>query len=311
MGRGRIYPSGRRKRRGGQGLIVAGKTLIYCVGAAKAGTSWLFDYLFGHPECYFTPVKELHYWDALEFGRGRFYRDQIPARIEDIRGRYEVTDGDAQRAYQELNMASNQRWYDTFDGKTRNDAAYLDFLGMNASDAKVVGDFTPAYGTLSVKWFSEMAKVCEGSKFVMILREPVDRLWSHFRMDAGSGAEATQAALDKMDAFLDGGEKAVAMRSNYRRTINRLVEAVGRERLHIEFYERLFSQEAIARFCAFLGIAPQEAAFSRKVHGTVQQSELDPARRAKAQAVLKPQYNFIDRFMGEVPGEWTQRMVTA
>ncbi|MGH1368819.1 MAG: sulfotransferase [Maritimibacter sp.] len=288
---------------------MAGKTLIYCVGAAKAGTSWLFDYLYSHPECYFTPVKELHYWDSLEFGRGKFYRDQIPARIEAIRGRYEVTDGADQRAYQEANMAANQMWFDSFDGRSRDDDMYRDFIGLTGTDAKVVGDFTPAYGTLSVKWFSEMAKAAADSKFVMILREPVDRLWSHFRMDAGAGA--TQAALEKMDAFLDGGEKTVAMRSNYRRTINRIMEVVGRDRLHIEFYERLFSDAAIERFCAFLGIAPKAAAFDRKVHGTVEQSPLDGARRAKAQAVLKPQYNFIERFMGELPGEWTTRMVTA
>jgi hypothetical protein len=34
-------------------------------------------------------------------------------------------------------------------------------------------------------------------------------------------------------------------------------------------------------------------------------------RRAAAQAVLAPQYNFIERFMGELPAEWTRKMVMA
>ncbi|MDB5657806.1 MAG: hypothetical protein JWS10_421 [Cypionkella sp.] len=28
-------------------------TLLFCVGATKAGTSWLYDHLFAHPECHF------------------------------------------------------------------------------------------------------------------------------------------------------------------------------------------------------------------------------------------------------------------
>ena len=35
------------------------------IGAAKAGTSWLADYLAGHPEVALSPIKELHYFDAM------------------------------------------------------------------------------------------------------------------------------------------------------------------------------------------------------------------------------------------------------
>lgn len=284
------------------------KTVIYCMGAAKAGTSWLFDYLYSHPECYFTPVKELHYWDALEFGRGTFYRDHIPGRIDGIRGRYKVTDDTGVRAYQEANMAANQRWYDLFDGKTRDDDMYREFLGLNGAKGKVVGDFTPAYGTLSTRWIGEMAALAPDTRFMMLLREPVDRLWSHLRMDA---AGDDRAALAKLDVFLDGGEKNVAMRSNYRRTINRVMEVVERTAFHIEFYERLFTVGAIERLCGFLGISAHPAEFGKNVHKSEAQGGLDEARRAKAEAALKPQYNFIERFLGELPQEWTARMVTA
>ena len=44
-------------------------TLLFCVGATKAGTSWLFDYLKHHPECHLRSVKELQYFYAHEQNR--------------------------------------------------------------------------------------------------------------------------------------------------------------------------------------------------------------------------------------------------
>ena len=43
--------------------------VLFCIGAAKAGTSWLHTQLSAHPECHFRAIKELHYFDALDTGR--------------------------------------------------------------------------------------------------------------------------------------------------------------------------------------------------------------------------------------------------
>ena len=42
-------------------------TLMFCIGATKAGTSWLHRYISNHPESHMRGIKELHYFDALEF----------------------------------------------------------------------------------------------------------------------------------------------------------------------------------------------------------------------------------------------------
>src|SRR5437764_6598924 len=36
-----------------------------CVGAHKAGTTWLYQQLDSHPDFWMPPVKELHYLDQL------------------------------------------------------------------------------------------------------------------------------------------------------------------------------------------------------------------------------------------------------
>jgi hypothetical protein len=54
-----------------------------CVGAQKAGTSWLFHQLTLHPDFCMPPVKEVHYFDSLS----RVKR-QNPPRYKDDRDQW-------------------------------------------------------------------------------------------------------------------------------------------------------------------------------------------------------------------------------
>ncbi|MCK8465463.1 sulfotransferase [Aliiroseovarius sp. S1339] len=280
---------------------MSGQTFIFCLGATKAGTSWLFDYLYGHRDCHFPAVKELHYFDALEHGTGDFYRKQAQARLERARS-------DRPTRWQKQLVADLERWLATFDGKTRDDAAYLRYVREGGENARLIGDFTPAYGLLREASLKAMAALTDKVRFVYLMRDPVDRIWSNIRMVAGAGG---QTALDaKVDGVLNGTADNILDRSNYRRTLNRLTRAIPRDALHIEFYERLFTPAAIERLCAFLGIAPQPASFDRVVHQSAK-AALPMGQRAQLQAALKPQYNFVEKFMGELPTEWTQKMVSA
>ena len=53
-------------------------TLLFGIGAAKAGTTWLYRYLAAHPEVRLPAVKELHYFDTCE--TGKFDRQVAPRR---------------------------------------------------------------------------------------------------------------------------------------------------------------------------------------------------------------------------------------
>jgi len=201
-----------------------------------------------------------------------------------------------------------ERWLQVFDGKTQSDTAYLDYLRTGGDTAQVIGDFTPSYGLLSKKTFARMAKITDKVRFIYLLRDPVERIWSNIRMVAGGQGRAVLDA--KVDAVLKGTAVNILDRSNYRRTLNRLSSVIPRDALHIEFFERLFTPDAIERLCAFLGIMPQPATFDRVVHQSVK-AELPDARRAQLQTALRPQYNFVERFMGELPSDWTKNMVSA
>ena len=44
--------------------IPPGKRVLYCIGAQKAGTTWLGDYVAAHPDCYLPVMKECHFFEV-------------------------------------------------------------------------------------------------------------------------------------------------------------------------------------------------------------------------------------------------------
>ena len=50
--------------------IMSRRPNLFIIGAPKAGTSSLYDYLSGHPDIYMSPVKEPFYF-ATDFQRHR------------------------------------------------------------------------------------------------------------------------------------------------------------------------------------------------------------------------------------------------
>ena len=101
-----------------------------CLGAAKSGTTTLYDILRQHPDVYIPSFKEPHFFDIPE------------------------------------NYKNGIRWYEKNYFKNANQ--------------KIVADFTPSY------FFDKEApkRIFESLggkvKFVVILRNPVDRAYSHY-----------------------------------------------------------------------------------------------------------------------------------
>lgn len=69
-----------------------------CIGAQKAGTTWLYEHLSRHPEVAFPGGKEVHYWNAR--------RDELPlAWYLDLFADDHLVNGDITPAYATLEEA--------------------------------------------------------------------------------------------------------------------------------------------------------------------------------------------------------------
>ncbi len=223
---------------------MADPTLFFCVGATKAGTSWLHRYISDHPQCYMRGIKELHYFDAVEF-------DDWQPWIADVQGRY---DSNLQRngfARSEIPADQGARCAMTPPSGLRCCARARPtmpptwrILRNGLTDQRLVGDVTPAYGLLPRDRLAQMAGLMPDVRFIYLMRDPVARIWSHARMIAKRRAltphEVAYRSVHIVRRILKGKEPEVVRRSDYIAPVTNLLAAVDPAKLRIVFYEELF-----------------------------------------------------------------------
>ncbi len=285
-------------------------TILYCLGANKAGTSWLYRFLAGHPQCRMPVVKELHYFDARAFGRKGTERLRIARLLDRSRADLGAATG-RQALVLRARVAELGEWQAVLADDRAGDDAYRAFLMHCGQGAKLIGDVTPAYALLPEAVLARMQALAGRVRFLYILRDPLDRLWSNIRMNAARAALNSAAvaaeALRMFDAWAAGGEEPVRKRSDYAGTLARLGRVILPANLSVIFYETLFTPEAVARLCGFLGLTPHPAEFGQLVHAGVP-ALLDAQRRARAQVLLAPQYDYVRRTLGDLPPRWRENM---
>ncbi len=277
---------------------------MFGLGAAKAGTTWLYRYLARHPEVSMPAVKELHWFDTLETGK---WPRQI-TRMERERARRadRLPTGDAgqdRRLTREI--AGYDAWIDVLRTKG-DDAAYLRFL--QAGRTKLAGDITPAYGTLGEASLTRMAALAPVTRFVFLMRDPLDRLWSNIRMIAARDpGDFAQNAAARLDRVVTGADRANAVRSDYAGTLARITAALTPKSVFIGFYETLFDADTLTRLCHFLGIAPKPGPTEARVLAGPDLA-MTEAQRARALTWLAPQYAAVAARYDTLPTRWRDNM---
>ena len=294
---------------------LAGRRLLYCVGAQRAGTSWLDAMFRGHPELHAPILKEVHYWDALRLPGAGWHRRRAAPDLAWHRGasllerarRYPLRAAFRGGAMERLLLARAG----LFDAPSRDHANYAALMLDGSRPGQVLVDNTPSYALLGAATFAEMAALAD-ARFLFVMRDPVARLWSGIDHRLGTritdGTTSPEVAAARFTAALEDNENPDLARSDYGRTIAALEAAVPESRRLYLFHETLFSQAAYDRVTDFLGVARGRARPGREVNRSrAIDVRPDAAALARARERLAPVYDFVrGRFGREVPATWMQ-----
>lgn len=142
-----------------------------CIGAAKAGTTWLYRVLRSCPGYWMPPVKELRYLMIRErqTSDDPRARKRLNALTEEIHKR-------AGTASSETVAAEDRAWFQHYVfGEPKDDDWYFGLFSP-AGD-RITGDISPGYAGLS-----DARAVCDflpDARVVFIVRNPVERDLSH------------------------------------------------------------------------------------------------------------------------------------
>ncbi|MBC7739282.1 MAG: sulfotransferase [Candidatus Saccharibacteria bacterium] len=283
-------------------------TLMFGVGATKAGTSWLHSQLQAHPQCHLKTIKELHYFSLTTPQQVARALKTAESDAEAARQKARVA-GPDKRDYAARRAADLTAWCGVLQAGLGAQDRYLDYLQQGRGERRLIGDVTPGYSLLAPETLTMMSRLAPDVRFVYLMRDPVERLWSHVRMvcaraDRGNFADG---ALHLLTAILDGQHSneidGILKRGDYSAILDRLAQAVPHSTLLTVFYEDMFAPGGLTELCDFLGITPVEPVAEAKVHAGVPLT-MPPDLRKRAQVFLQHQYHAVERRMGTIPAKW-------
>ncbi|WP_294932288.1 sulfotransferase [uncultured Paracoccus sp.] len=259
---------------------------LFCVGAQKAGTTWLYSYFAAHPQVHVQPIKEIHYfnvlWDSKQIGFRRMREKHLasfpplPKSVLTLTGRFArgarsilATERGDGGLYED-----SRRLVEMYASEEPDHAAYRRLMLDGAADKPWVADITPDYSVLGGRRYRQMSDAFPGSKFLYLMRDPVQRMWSHLKMRAEWMCAHVRPGItagDVLQKVLEGRERHILDRSNYRGTLFALGQLPA-DRVKYMFYETMFANDAIAGLCRFLGVDFHPGNYNHRVRGGVEVS---------------------------------------
>ena len=214
-----------------------------CIGAQKAGTTWLHGNLIRHPDLWLPPVKEVHFFDyslrhPSPLSR-KYYNDRWRRQVaRRARQRWE------QRSLTGLGEDLNYFF------RRRDEAWYARVF--EPGRGKLCGEVTPAYSKLEAEQVARIAALLPGARILFLLRDPIERAWSSARMSFDRrGLDLADEARWKSHFDTQRGR-----RGDYLRTLRQWRAHYPPERFFVGFFEDVEARpaELLLRVCAFLGV---------------------------------------------------------
>lgn len=228
-----------------------------CIGAQRAGTSWLHKNLSRHPEIWMPPVKEIHYFDERErynslkgFKRLAYvYRRQQKRWHEVIKHKgdgknFNFSDIELKRFLWKTNYLLN----------FRNDRWYESLFAMGAG--KKIGEVTPEYSILNDESVAHVHQLMPDAKIIFMMRNPIQRAWSHAvkKLVADRGRKIESVSEAEFINHFDNSRSKT--KGNYLKTIETWKKYYPEKQFIIIFYEEVtdFPQELLTRTFKFLEV---------------------------------------------------------
>ena len=216
---------------------------FFIVGAAKSGTTSLYEYMKMNPEIYMAPIKETHHF-STDIDNTKF------------RSNY------ARSLNKDLSQFLQSDMKDGIFHAFVKDRSHYDQLFKNVNGEKAIGEVTNSY-LYSKEAAKNIITRFPDAKVIMILRNPIDRAFSHYLMDLRIGYE-TEDFMKALKKDMQRNPKGWGV-SNlyvevgmYYEQVKRYKEIIPPEQLRIYIFDD-FKKDAgtvVRDMFSFLGVDP-------------------------------------------------------
>ena len=232
-----------------------------CIGAQKAGTTWLHDNLSKQPQIWLPPVKEIHFLDHPEpslfqllFSRRSHHK---LARANAMATAYGMISSrskfsDLAYAVKFAYMPRSWEWYASL---------------FPDDPERLCGEICPGYARLQRETIAAVVHHNPRIKVIYLLRDPIDRAWSalamHFRKRPGSSVvdDSAKDIIVRLKTSKSFGH------CQYERNIDAWLEHLPSDRIYFGFFDRIREDPSgyLAEILRFLEISDEVESHSAHI----------------------------------------------
>jgi hypothetical protein len=243
--------------------------LFLSVGAMKAGTTWLYEQLKNHPEIHFTPEKEIHYFaNKVGIEKQLNHRNRIIKLKEVLQ---KTAAGNPKFISKNLEEIS---WYSEYAREAEISNEWYESLFRFNPDKKYCADFSNLYCQMDTDGWDNVRKVAKNIKVIYTLRDPLERLWSHYKFHmkwVNREDEALEVGFEHFKELLD--KHFFWVNAEYANNYKLLKKSLADDELMILYFEDFRERpidmlNEVQRFLGIEEIAPDEALLNKKVNKT-------------------------------------------
>lgn len=221
-----------------------------CFGMQKGGTRWAFQQMNAREDVWMPPIKEINFFTkrCLKAGNLR--------TLERNAGSMPLIMHPAD----ELRKREFCRHFSTFH-PSRSDMEWYRALFDHKGD-RLSGDVSPSYSELESDDIRMLAKELPQTKYILLIREPIDRVWSALCMDLRKGNVSAEE-ITNWDTLLPLlAKRKREMKSLPSALWKRWSAEIPAERIRYWFFDDICSRpdEVVDEICGFLGIKPGSGA---------------------------------------------------
>lgn len=257
------------------------------IGAQKSATRWLYNQLRRHPNIYLTPIKELHYFDKLR-------------KIDVYSERYglDVWKNNFYKIsfWRFLNLS----WqFNFFYGKYSDEWYSSQF---NKAGNRKAGEITPEYSILQKEDIEIIKNINPAMRIIYLLRNPVSRAWSHFRMQVRRNGLQYEEMSEK-DIFNMIGSANYFNRGNYLDNLKRWYSVFEEEKIFIGYLEevKVNPNALLMKVLMHIGVDADSTHFQESTEEASNVGQIIPLE-AKYRYFLQEQYFQCNKDLYEMLG---------
>lgn len=243
--------------------------LFLSVGAMKAGTTWLYEQLKDHPDIYFTPEKEIHYFaNKVGIEKQLNHRNRI-LKLKEIMSK--CAKGNPKFIAENIDEIA---WYANYAHPKEITNEWYETLFLQNKEKQFCADFSNLYCQMDSDGWENVHKLAKNVKVIYTLRDPLSRLWSHYKFHmkwVNREDEAIDVGFEHFKELLN--KPWFWVNAEYAKNFNKLKKCLPEKNLKLLYFEdfRESPNEELRKVQDFIGVerAPvAEENFDKKVNAT-------------------------------------------